>query len=133
MVVIDFLTANEFKDFGFDDVANFDNLLKRAEITINLFLDGFYNTVDFETDIESRKKAVKIAIAFQITYLDATGIMTADAKQSMSSVSLGRTSISYKESSKTSLENSMYNLSLDAINALKSVGFGYRGVGYDRY
>ncbi|WP_138083509.1 hypothetical protein [Streptococcus porcinus] len=130
---MDFLTANEFKDFGFDDVANFDNLLKRAEITINLFLDGFYNTVDFETDIESRKKAVKIAIAFQITYLDATGIMTADAKQSMSSVSLGRTSISYKESSKTSLENSMYNLSLDAINALKSVGFGYRGVGYDRY
>ncbi|MCR4258240.1 hypothetical protein [Streptococcus uberis] len=127
-----YLTQDEFKNFGFDDVANFDNLLKRAEIAINLFLDGFYSTVDFETDIEPRKKAVKIATAFQIAYLDATGILTADAKQSMSSVSLGRTSISYNESSKTSLENSRYNLSLDAINALKSVGFGYRGVNYDR-
>ena len=102
-------------------------------MAINLFLVNFYSTVDFERDYEPRKQAVKLAAAYQVAYLDASGIMTADDKQSVSSVSLGRTSVSYKDSSKTSLESARYNLSLDALNALKGAGFGYRGVGYDRY
>ena len=88
---------------------------------------------DFEKELEYRKKAVKLATAFQIAYLDSSGIMTADEKQSVSSVSLGRTSISYKSTSKASTEGSRYNLSLDALNALKGAGYGYRGVCYDRY
>ena len=130
MVIIAYLTQDEFKEFGFDEVEGFEKLLKRAEVSINLFLNGFY---DFEKEIDHRKQAVKLATAFQVAYLDASGIMTADDKQSVASVSLGRTSVSYRDTSKTSLESSMYNLSLDALNVLKRAGFGYRGVGYDRY
>lgn len=133
MVIIAYLTQNEFEQLGFDDVENFEKLEKRAEVAINLFLGNFYSAVDFERDYEPRKQAVKLATAYQVAYLDASGIMTADDKQSVSSVSLGRTSVSYKNSSKTSLESARYNLSLDALNALKGAGFGYRGVGYDRH
>lgn len=134
MVTIAYLTKDEFtKDFGFDEVNDFEKLLKRAEVSINLFLNGFYDFVDFEKEIEHRKQAVKMATAFQVAYLDASCIMTADDKQSLASVSLGRTSVSYKDTSKISLESARYNLSLDALNVLKGAGFGYRGVGYDRH
>ena len=133
MVAIAYLTKDEFKDFGFDEVNDFEKLLKRAEVSVNLFLNGFYDFVDFEKESEHRKQAVKMATAFQVAYLDASGIMTADDKQSVASVSLGRTSVSYRDTSQTSLESARYNLSLDALNALKGAGFGYRGVGYDRY
>lgn len=133
MVIIAYLTQDEFKEFGFDEVEGFEKLLKRAEVSINLFLNGFYDFIDFEKEIDHRKQAVKLATAFQVAYLDASGIMTADDKQSVASVSLGRTSVSYKDTSQTALESSRYNLSLDALNALKGAGFGYRGVGYDRH
>lgn len=133
VVKIAYLTENEFKELGFEEVENFEKLRARAELAINMFIRNLYDFVDFEKELEYRKKAVKLATAFQIAYLDSSGIMTADEKQSVSSVSLGRTSISYKSTSKASTEGSRYNLSLDALNALKGAGYGYRGVCYDRY
>lgn len=133
VVKIAYLTENEFEKLGFDEVENFEKLLARAELAINMFIRNLYDFVDFEKELEYRKKAVKLATAFQIAYLDSSGIMTADEKQSVSSVSLGRTSISYKSTSKASTEGSRYNLSLDALNALKGAGYGYRGACYDRY
>ncbi|PHH44309.1 hypothetical protein CRX57_00155 [Pseudomonas putida] len=133
VVKIAYLTKDEFKELGFDEVENFEKLRARAELAINMFIRNLYDFVDFEKELEYRKKAVKLATAFQIAYLDSSGIMTADEKQSVSSVSLGRTSISYKSTSKVSTEGSRYNLSLDALNALKGAGYGYRGVCYDRY
>lgn len=133
MVTIAYLTQDEFNDFGFDEVEDFEKLLQRAEIAINLFLNNFYSFVDFEKEIGHRKQAVKLATAFQVAYLDASGITTADDKQSVSTVVLGRTHITYKNSSNQSLESARYNLSLDALNTLKSAGFGFRGVGYDRH
>jgi hypothetical protein len=128
-----YLTKDEFDELGFDEVEEFEKLLKRAEIAINLFLNNFYSFVDFEKEIEHKKQAVKLATAFQVAYLDASGISTADDKQSVSTVILGRTHITYKNSSNQSLESARYNLSLDALNVLKSAGFGYRGVGYDKH
>lgn len=133
VVKIAYLTETEFEKLGFDEVENFEKLRARAELAINMFIRNLYDFVDFEKELEYRKKAVKLATAFQIAYLDSSGIMTADEKQSVSSVSLGRTSISYKSTSKVSAEGSRYNLSLDALNALKGAGYGYRGVCYDRY
>lgn len=133
MVIIAYLTKDEFNELGFDEVDDFEKLLTRAEVAINLFLNNLYDFVDFETEIKFRKKAVKLATAFQVAYLDASGITTADDKQSVSTVILGRTHITYKNSSSQSLESARYNLSLDALNTLKSAGFGYRGVGYDRH
>lgn len=132
VVTIAYLTQDEFNELGFDEVCDFEKLLARAEVAISLFLDGFYGTKDFETDFETRKKAVKLATAYQVAYLDASGIATADDRQSVSTVILGRTHVSYHNSSGRPFESDRYNLSLDALNILKSAGFGFRGVGYDR-
>lgn len=132
MVTIAYLTQDEFNDLGFDEVDDFEKLLTKAEVAISLFLSGFYDTRNFETDFETRKKAVKLATAYQVAYLDASGIATADDKQAVSTVILGRTHVSYHNGTGRPFEGDRYNLSLDALNILKSAGFGFRGVGYDR-
>ena len=127
-----YLTQEEFVKMGFDEVSDFDKLAQRAAIAINLYTQDIYNRyIDFETEADYRIQAVKLAMAFQIAYLDVSGIMTADDKQTLSSVSIGRTSLSYGNSSKSA--GQAFNLSLDAENALKQAGFSLvMGVDYDR-
>lgn len=128
-----YLTKAEFSDLGFDDVENFDKLAKRAEIAIDMYTQNIYKRfINFEDDFDYRKQAVKLAMAFQIAYLDVSGIMTADDKKTMTSVSIGRTKIDYKASEST-FSGQQYNLSLDAENVLKQAGFSLvMGVDYDR-
>ena len=130
-----YLTHEEYRELGFESTCEFDELLKRAELSIDLFIRHFYEFHDFDKDHKIRKKAVKLAVAYQIQYLDSTGILTAEDKQTISSTTLGRTSVSYgsNNGSRASETASGYNLSLDAFNALKSVGFLYSGVDYGRY
>jgi hypothetical protein len=130
-----YLTHEEYRELGFESTCEFDELLKRAELAIDLFIRHFYEFHDFDKDHKIRKKAVKLAVAYQIQYLDSTGILTAEDKQTISSTTLGRTSVSYgsNNGSKASETASGYNLSLDAFNALKSAGFLYSGVDYGRY
>lgn len=129
---MEYLTYPEYLKLGFDEIDKFDELYKRAEMTVNLYIRNFYAYKDFESDFEPRKEAVKNAVAYQIYYLDRSGIITADEKQSLSSVTIGRTSVSYQNSSQSVSKGSKYNLSLDAENWLRMAGFGYSGVSYDR-
>ncbi|HGK7331372.1 hypothetical protein ACTGYT_09690 [Streptococcus suis] len=129
---MEYLTSEEFVELGFEVVENFDELLKRASSTVNLFIRNFYDEVDFETDFEPRKKAVKQAVAFQIAYLDNSGVMTAEDKTSLASMTVGRTSVSYQNSSKSNSLGQRYNLSLDSLNWLNQAGFGSARVNYDR-
>lgn len=129
---MEYLTYPEYLKLGFDKTDKFDELYKRAEMTVNLYIHNFYAYKDFESDFKPRKEAVKNAVAYQIYYLDLSGIITADEKQSLSSVTIGRTSVSYQNSSQSLSKGSKYNLSLDAENWLRMAGFGYSGVSYDR-
>lgn len=128
-----YLTKDEFVKLGFDEVADFEKLAKRAEVAINLYTQGLYQRhIDFDKEADYRKQAVKLAMAFQIAYLDVSGITTADDKQAMTSVSIGRTSISYRKSQNGSA-GQRFNLSLDAENILKQAGFSLiTAVDYDR-
>ena len=128
-----YLTQDEFTKLGFDEVTDFEKLANRAKIAIDLYTNGFYQKgIDFEKEIAYRTNAVKLAMAFQIAYLDSSGIMSADDKQLASSVSIGRTSISYSTSQSTSA-GQRFNLSMDAENALRQAGFSLVvGVAYDR-
>lgn len=130
-----YLTHEEYRELGFESTCEFDELLKRAELAINLFIRHFYEFHDFDKDHKIRKKAVKLAVAYQIQYLDSTGILTAEDKLTISSTTLGRTTVAYSSNngSRASETASGYNLSLDAFNALKSAGFLYSGVDYGRY
>jgi hypothetical protein len=131
-----YLTKEEFDKLGFEIEGDFDKLLKRAELAIDAYIRDFYSLNSFDNDNKARKKAVKRATAYQVAYLDSSGIMTAEDKQSIASMSVGRTSISYRTGSQNG-SNSLsladrYNLSRDAENWLRMVGFGSARVDYDR-
>nr|DAI09498.1 MAG TPA: Putative Head Tail Connector Protein [Caudoviricetes sp.] len=127
-----YLTKEEFSNLGFDDVENFEKLEARAAVAIDLYIKNFYGFTDFATDFEPRKQAVKKAVAYQIVYLDSSGVMTAEDKTSLASMTVGRTHVSYQNGSKSSHDGKRYNLSLDALNWLMLAGFGYKAVSYDR-
>lgn len=129
---MNYLTLEEFKELGFAEINDFSDLRQKAEMAVGLFTNYFYQNNNLEDDIPPRKKAVKLAIANQIRYLNESGILTAEDKITLNSVSIGRTTINYSDKNNTNHESSRYNLSLDTLNLLKSVGFGYRGVCYDR-
>lgn len=130
---MEYLNEKEFADLGFDKVENFQALYQRAKIAIDLYTNGFYDRyVKFEKDYEFRKKAIKLAMAFQIAYLDSSGVMSADDKKALTSISIGRTSLSYQTNDKTNGYQN-FNLSLDAMNLLNDAGFGMVvSIDYDR-
>lgn len=131
-----YLTKEEFDKLGFECEGDFYKLLKRAKLAIDAFTRDFYFLNSFESDNEARKRAVKLATAYQIAYLDSSGVMTAEDKQSIASMSVGRTSVSYRTSSQNGSGSlsvaERYNLSKDTENWLRMVGFGYARVDYDR-
>ena len=127
-----YLSYDEYLDLDFEETDKFEELYKRAEMTVNLYIHNFYAYKEFDSDYEPRKQAVKNAVANQIAYLERTGIMSAEEKQSLASVTVGRTTVSYQNSTQTATAGKRYNLSLDAENWLKVGGFGYSGVSYDR-
>lgn len=127
-----YLTETEFLKLGFEDVEDFETLAARAKLIVDLYIKNFYDFTDFETDLEPRRQAVKKAVAYQIAYLDSSGIMTAEDKTSLASMTVGRTHVSYQNGSKSSNGGQRYNLSIDALNWLTLAGFGCKAVGYDR-
>lgn len=131
-----YLTKEEFEKLGFEVEGDFDKLLKRSELAIDAFTRDFYFLNSFESDNEARKRAVKLATAYQIAYLDSSGVMTAEDKQSIASMSVGRTSVSYRTSSQNGSGSlsvaERYNLSKDTENWLRMAGFGFMRVDYDR-
>lgn len=131
-----YLTKEEFDKLGFEVEGDFDKLLKRAELAIDAYIRDFYSLNNFDNDNKARKKAVKRATAYQVAYLDSSGIMTAEDKQSIASMSVGRTSISYRSSSQNGSNSfslaERCNLSRDAENWLRMAGFGSARVDYDR-
>lgn len=126
-----YLTSNEYERLGFDEIDNFEQLEERASSVIDLCTDYFYHSVDFESDNPIRKNAVKQAVAYQINYMDSSGITTAEDKASLNSLSIGRTTINYSNNTTNAIKDS-FNLSQDTINLLNSVGFGYKKAVYDR-
>ncbi len=131
-----YLTKDEFDKLGFEVEGDFNNLLKRAELAIDAYIRDFYSINSFDSDNTARKKAVKRATAYQVAYLDSSGIMTAEDKQSIASMSVGRTSISYRSGFQNGSQSlslaERYNLSKDAENWLRMAGFGFMRVDYDR-
>ncbi|MFR4875225.1 MAG: hypothetical protein ACLUAW_09450 [Streptococcus salivarius] len=77
-----YLTETEFLKLGFEDVEDFETLAARARLIVDLYIKNFYDFTDFETDFEPRRQAVKKAVAYQIAYLDSSGVMTAEDKTS---------------------------------------------------
>lgn len=127
-----YITESEYFDFGFSAIQNFQQQLTRASLVIDQVTFFFYTMNDLESDYPWRRDLVKRAIAYQIDYLDRSGIMTAQDKSMYGTVRIGRTTVESPRSSSAQLYADSLNLSIDALNCLKSAGFGYSGVSYDR-
>lgn len=131
---MEYLTIEEFLEMGFDDVEDFYAMAIKASLLINLYIRNFYSYTDFESDVAPRKQAVKQAVAFQVAYMESSGMTSAEDKQNIASMSVGRTSVSYgtQNGSSVTRPGASYGLCLDAVNALRGVGFDSIEVTYDR-
>ena len=131
-----YLTAEEYAEFfNLNEApADFESLEHTARVSVDLYTRNLYHYTKIENEPEHRKQAVKLAMAYQVRYLDASGITSADDKQALESVQIGRTSLKYRGTSKQAQLAGQFNLSLDALNQLNAAGFGYIGaVDYDRH
>lgn len=131
-----YLTAEEYtKFFNLGEApTDFENLEHTARVSVDLYTRNLYHYTKLENEPEHRKQAVKLAMAYQVRYLEASGITSADDKQALESVQIGRTSLKYRGTSKQAQLAGQFNLSLDALNQLNAAGFGYIGaVDYDRH
>ena len=131
-----YLTAEEYtKFFNLGEApTDFENLEHTARVSVDLYTRNLYHYTKLENEPEHRKQAVKLAMAYQVRYLEASGITSADDKQALESVQIGRTSLKYRDTSKQAQLAGQFNLSLDALNQLNAAGFGYIGaVDYDRH
>ena len=124
-----YLEEQEFLDLGFSPVDEFDTLRMRAEHLIDTYVDNYYTTTSFDEDYDIRTDAVKLALAYQIDYMNQTGSLSAEDTTNIKSVSIGRTRVEYADVSHGATNS---GLSTDAQTILVSVCFGYRGVSYDR-
>ncbi|HEP1570226.1 TPA: hypothetical protein VB825_000670 [Streptococcus suis] len=106
-----------------------EQAINKAEQLFEVVTRRFYSRVDFETDVEWRKRAVRDALIAQVGYFIDLGALTAQELNSEpETVSLGRTSIG---KSKSSRNTSTSNLLCDEFYLyLSGTGLLYRGVGY---
>lgn len=126
------LTYGEYTQLSIDpvDESEFDKLLKRAIITLNVVTRHFYNFIDFEEDYDFRKTQVKAALAFQVDYFNEVGATTFEGmNRTPQSVSLGRTTITQSSSRVADNNRVISIIPQEAINALQGTGLLSRGVG----
>lgn len=126
------LTYGEYTQLSIDpvDESEFDKLLKRAIITLNVVTRHFYNFIDFEEDYDFRKAQVKVALAFQVDYFNEVGATTFEGmNRTPQSVSLGRTTITQSSSRVADNNRVISIIPQEAINALQGTGLLSRGVG----
>lgn len=123
-----YLTFKEWKEFGFADLEEkeFERLEKKAAIALDNETRYFYLKHNLDSDSAIRRLAFKRAMALTIEQMFNTGITSLADKLALSSISLGRTSISVSKDSlaKFSL------VPVEAIHLLSSVGLLYKGVPY---
>ncbi|HFI0250072.1 TPA: hypothetical protein ACGO6U_000425 [Streptococcus suis] len=106
-----------------------EQAINKAEQLFEVVTRRFYSRVDFETDVEWRKKAVRDALKAQVRYFIDQGALTSqELNYEPETVSLGRTSIG---KSKSSQNTNTSNLLCDEFYLfLSGTGLLYRGAGY---
>lgn len=106
-----------------------EQAINKAEQLFEVVTRRFYSRIDFESDVEWRKRAVRDALIAQVRYFIDLGALTAQELNSEpETVSLGRTSIG---KSKPSQNTNTSNLLCDEFYLyLSGTGLLYRGAGY---
>lgn len=126
-----YLSFREYKHLVDKDTEltekEFRKLLRKASALLDIQTRRFYQRNDFESDIPIRREAFKLAIAYQIEYMNETEATTTFGMQEPDSWSIGRMSVS-KNKGGASSANEAALLSGDAMMQLSGTGLLYRGV-----
>lgn len=129
-----YLTFDEWESYSFVELTEeqFDKLEPFAELALDSETRNFYQFNDLESDLPIRRDQFKKAMVLMILYMNQTGFMTASqaAASNVSSISIGRTSISKGGSSGGSTADSFPPG--EVLDLLSFAGLRYRGVCYDR-
>ncbi|WP_105140129.1 hypothetical protein [Streptococcus suis] len=106
-----------------------EQAINKAEQLFEVVTRRFYSRIDFESDVEWRKKAVRDALKAQVRYfIDQSALTAQELNSEPETVSLGRTSIG---KSKSSQNTNTSNLLCDEFYLyLSGTGLLYRGAGY---
>ncbi|MHC9533145.1 hypothetical protein ACVPPR_07275 [Dellaglioa sp. L3N] len=130
-----YLTYAEYTELGYKNVNEneYDQFEMIAEDTLDFETSAFYKRNDLEKDsFTFRRNQFKRAMAIQINYMNESGFTSVEMLNStLSSMSIGRTSLSKGGSSSNGSDGSKTSLiTSDAKNVLYHTGLLYKGVGY---
>ena len=126
-----YLTYNEYKEYPLEAVeeTHFKQLLFRAELALNGYLNGFLDLRTFESLPPKQREKIMLATAMMIDYYATTGRVHLEDRQNMTqSQAIGRTSISFAASSSAQPTE----LPADVLAVLRGTGMLVRGVPYVR-
>lgn len=126
-----YLSLREYKRLVDKDTEltekEFRKLLRKASSLLDIHTRRFYRRNNLESDIPLRRKAFKLAVAYQIEYMHEADATTSFGMQEPDSWSIGRMSVSKNKGSSSSTEEASL-LSGDAMMQLSGTGLLYRGV-----
>lgn len=125
-----YITYDDYKNSGLSDIDEkvFNKLLPKAEIALDSKTNYFYKENDLISDNPRRKEAFIMALCLTIEQMDQTGIISDVDVLSLQNLSIGSTSIGFKDSA-----NLIQVIPSEGIRLLGSVGLRYSGVAYTRY
>lgn len=125
-----YITYDDYKYSGLSDIDEkvFNKLLPKAEIALDSKTNYFYKENDLTSDSPRRKEAFIMALCLTIEQMDQTGIISDVDVLSLQNLSIGSTSLGFKDST-----NLIQVIPSEGIQLLGSVGLRYSGVAYTRY
>lgn len=106
-----------------------EHLIEHAEYLLDIQTRYFYHTHSFDSDCTRRKMAVKRAIVSQVDYYIESGFTSVyGLKNDVTSISLGRTTISGGQSGGGSNFTNLTGLCPEFWQLLQGTGLLWRGV-----
>ena len=129
-----YLDLKEYKLRTFQDISEFtdeelEKMIYHAEELLDVQTRYFYHSVDFDTDKELRKNAVKRALTAQVDYYVESGFTSVyGLNTDATSISLGRTSITKNGNGGKAQEfTNLTGLCVEFWQNLQGTGLLYRG------
>lgn len=125
-----YITYDDYKNSGLANIdeITFKKLLPKAEIAMDSKTNYFYKENDLNSDNPRRKEAFITALCLTIEQMDQTGIISEIDILSLQNISIGSTSLGFKDSL-----NLVQIVPSEALGLLGSVGLRYSGVAYTRH
>lgn len=122
-----YLTEAEFQELGYElsDPSLFKRYLNEASTLLDIVTMNYYRKHKLDEDKTMRSERFKLALAKQIEHFDKNGSVSSEDYQTYSSVTVGRTTVTHANTSKTSV---MPTLSQDVLITLSGTGLLNRGV-----